>query len=277
MDEKHYAQILELEDSFLKTEFEPLLDEAAASFDVSFSSQVKTNEADIRQQYRNTLSEILYQRENRKQTLLGFDILIDTLHRIGGGKNCKKELQKAGEILLSTLDSEEEVQKSIEEVRSLKNDHVFDQEHTQTDVEQALSKLKPFMYDLGITDDSFKIMYDAGVWLFSDEQYDKAASVFQFLTFLNSPCFEVWFSMALCYHKLENWPQTISSYSMAVVVDATCPLPYIGLIECYKKIGDDENASYTARCAKYVITHSNINPAEQKKLLQHIQDIEEEK
>lgn len=272
MNEKEYTQILEFEDSFLKTEFEPLLDEAVLSLDISQADQ--TN---LQQQCRNTLSEILYQRENRRRTLAGFDILIETLDRMGGDKHCQKELQNAGELLFAKLDSVEKVQKSVQEVRNLKNDQSMDVDHTQAEITQALSTLRPFMYDLGISDSSFKVMYEAGVWLFSHGQYDKAASLFQFLTFLNALCFEPWYSMGLCYHKLNQWPQAISSYSVATIIDSTDPTAYIGLIACYKMIGDNENAHYSAQCARYVVTHSHIADKEQKALLQQIQDIEERK
>ena len=270
MNEKIYTEFLDVQDAFLANAFEALLDEIVDDLDVSHPPKVEAKtENEIRTNCRKALSEILYQRENRKSTLRGFDILIETLHRVGGAsKACKKELACAGKILIEKIGSKEEIKKSVDAVRNLK-------EVKDCTIEQALSNIQPFMYDIGISDDSFRTMYDAACWLYSHEEYDNAAAVYRFLIFLNAPCYALWFSMGLCYHKLQNWAQAISAYSMAVVTDATNPWPYINLLKCYKQVGDEENSLYTAKCAKYVVTHSNCNQEEQDKLIQHIKEIRE--
>lgn len=93
------------------------------------------------------------------------------------------------------------------------------------------------------SDEAMDSFYKAARHLFEKQNYKEAADAFFFLTHLNPYVSTYWLGLGMSEHLGEDYHAALMAYSMTALLDTEDPLPHYHLGNCYKSIGDLENAA----------------------------------
>lgn len=255
------------ENKILAPVYEFLLDKVVAEADLQLPppNPFKKNPSldEIKVAYRSFLSEYLYNTKERIRSLNGFELILLNLKRVPNATLCEKELRNAGNNLTIAgaawlAEHEDEILNGINQAVE-KDEWEFlrpasdNPKISNEEMANVLSHIPPMMELLGISESTFTAIYQIGCQLFAEQKIEEAASVFETLSLLNVTCHEVWFSLGLCYQRLDDLPQSIANYQMAILTNDLNMQTYINLAFCYVAGNLPEEAQHILLVAEKVL------------------------
>lgn len=92
---------------------------------------------------------------------------------------------------------------------------------------------------------STRPVYNLGFNQYNQGKYEEAARYFRFLTFYNHLEPRYAKAMGACLQMMERYPDAISAYAMAIVMDAMDPEPMLRMAECLIAMGEMADAAET--------------------------------
>lgn len=259
IDNKINQALLAEENKKLAVIYEPFLDEFVKDIDIQpiNPNSLKKNPTveEMKAACRSLLSEQLYNDKERLKSLDGFDLILKNLYRVPHAQLDENEfasaVPKMMEAILAWLSENEET--LITSIKQASENLSKGKIQTETDIEpeapisemeihELFSQSPPFMEIMGISPSTFAAMYEIGCQLFDENKIDEAASVFETLSLLNLPCHEVWFSLGLCYQRLNDISKAVANYHLAILTNAWNVQTYINLAFCHASYHNDEEA-----------------------------------
>ncbi|MGA8164075.1 MAG: hypothetical protein WB791_03500 [Waddliaceae bacterium] len=274
MDEKSIEEILDIEDAIQSPLFEQRIDALMEILQVDPPPDTllrkAPSEEEVRKGVGKIISDSMYNREERRRSAVGFQLLVENLDMVPNADQCRQELEAAGRqlgefLLEESMGTEEATETTLKLLdalyREAPDEWLYGEEPSKETEEEGildLSHVVPMTEVLNISDEVFSSFYRIGTELFEKDQIEEAASVFQFLSYLDVLCHETWYSQALCFQKLERWPEAIANYSFAALTDPFNISTYLNLAECYLAINDTTQASNTLSMAETMLADSGI-------------------
>jgi type III secretion system low calcium response chaperone LcrH/SycD len=113
-------------------------------------------------------------------------------------------------------------------------------------IEEALLKVEgkdvPLKEALRLTPDMINEIYQYGFHLYQSGKFKEALPVFNLLRVLSNQDPRFTFSIAACHHQLKNYEEAAGNYMLYELLDATNPLPYFHMYDCFTKLGQPDLA-----------------------------------
>lgn len=97
----------------------------------------------------------------------------------------------------------------------------------------------------GFTEEEYEAIYNLGFNQYNQGKFEEAARYFRFLTFYNHLEPRYAKAMGACLQMLERYPDAVSAYTMAIVMDAMDPEPMLRVAECLIAMGEVADAAET--------------------------------
>lgn len=104
---------------------------------------------------------------------------------------------------------------------------------------------KTFQEIIGYSDEVMEKFYQAAYSLFQQKRYQDSADAFTFLTTMNPYVHNYWLGLGMSEQLIENYEGAAIAYGMAVMTDATNPVPLFHSSTCAYLLGDYEGALAT--------------------------------
>lgn len=201
-----------------------------------------------KEELRATLTGFICDDRNQNRLFESISILMEHIHEYPNDKLCIKELEHAGQVIVSTLEeiTPDDIQKLVEASEKLKN---------EPPKETVLPP--PLAETWGLSALTLDTFYQIGSKLYDQNKLDEAISVFLFLTLLNSYSHETWLSLAMCHHRAKEYLYAIQAYMTSSIWDPTDPLAYFYCCECFLEMGDFLNAQESLTMGEHFITKEN--------------------
>lgn len=86
---------------------------------------------------------------------------------------------------------------------------------------------------MGFSNETIEYIYSYGYRLYNNGNYKKAADVFAMLLVLDPTDSRFPLALGACNHRLKNWAEAVQNYYLAGVLEATSPLPFYYIFDCY--------------------------------------------
>lgn len=96
---------------------------------------------------------------------------------------------------------------------------------------------------MNLSEKSLETFYKAGVKLFEEKEYMKAADLFFLLTLIDYQRHNIWLSLGLSELKNKRYEAALNAFAMALVTKSDSPLPYIYSAECCIALERKQEAS----------------------------------
>lgn len=216
------------------------------------------NEEEIKSECRNLLSTHLYNEKEREHILHGFDLVIENLPRLNAGERIKQELIEISRQLIEVSEELAELpnlSQAIEspvEILGGKSNNPQSAEIIGGFFQQA----HDMQQKIGITPLFVSSISELGSRFFSHHEFEKALSVFQFLSLLAPTYHQIWFSAALCCHRLRRYAEAIANYSIAIITNGWDIQAFINLALCYQAVHDQDNKREILHIAEEMVKKS---------------------
>lgn len=102
---------------------------------------------------------------------------------------------------------------------------------------------------LDLTDSEMGRLYGAARSLLNDEDFERAADGFLFLTTLNPLIHEYWLGLGLAEQAQKNYKEALSAYMMAMLTDPSDPVTHYYSAKCFYEKNDIQNAEAALQLA----------------------------
>lgn len=271
---KKYSKLIEEQCEIMKPYVQPLVDEVEKNLLETESDSL--NEDELKKE-KHQLTNFLYQKEVLFDIFRAIDVISENLPRIPGGGRVINSLHQ---VSLNTIAEDkvdwdqnaEEIAKALASFeKQCKTLSFVNTDKTEEETkENPIQQIIPFMDVLGISQEDFNAMYEIGNLLFNENHIKDAKAVFKFLCFLNVRNSSSWYSLGLCYQRLQNIPEAIANYSIAIVVNCTNIFSFLNLARCYATINDWGNVEYTLNIAEKILEMAHFTTEEKKQIKEEI-------
>lgn len=84
----------------------------------------------------------------------------------------------------------------------------------------------------GFSEDTFNLFFQSAMRCFDGQEYQKAADMFQLMTFFDHRRFNVWLFKGLSDRSIGQFDEAIQDFSIASQLNVESPLPHIFMAEC---------------------------------------------
>jgi tetratricopeptide (TPR) repeat protein len=205
---------------------------------------------------RKKIATMLETKNEEQRIENGFNLIIETLHEYPDEKICRQELLEASKNLTEVFKFVSGHHKEMED---------FLKEHAEDYSDETLSKtageseIFTLAAQVGISQSSIVTFYGIGTKLFNEKKYNDAISVFYLLSVLNPYTYEIWLSLGMSAHKIEEWGTAIHAYSMAAIFKPEQALPHLYAAECFVAIQDWEDAQVSLHSFENLMTREERN------------------
>lgn len=112
---------------------------------------------------------------------------------------------------------------------------------------------KTFQEIIGYTDETMEKFYKVAYHLFQQQEYQKAADAFIFLTTLNPNIHSYWLGLGMSEQLCGGYQGALLAYAMAILTDVESPTAHYHSATCYRILHDNESAlqslEMAVRCA----------------------------
>lgn len=112
----------------------------------------------------------------------------------------------------------------------------------------------------GLNEDDFEAVCSLGYNQYNQGKFEEAAKTFSFLTFYNH--LEPRYSKALAasLQMLKHYEHAMTTYAMALTLDATDPEPMLRIAECLIALGRTEEATEALEMVRQVCAETKRRP-----------------
>jgi tetratricopeptide (TPR) repeat protein len=148
-----------------------------------------------------------------------------------------EDLQKAGEYLQGwfqqlAAETREQLKKEFGRASSIFESEWF-QNQLKISLENPVEKGSPLQKLLKLSDNTLKIVYEAGIHLQKEEDFLTARSVFRFLAFINPTVADFWICLGFCFCNLRNYQGASHSFNLAKEISPEEPDSfYFSAVNC---------------------------------------------
>lgn len=94
----------------------------------------------------------------------------------------------------------------------------------------------------GISDETMQIFHQAAAHVNHSEDYDKAAAVYSFLTYLDPDVPAYWIGYGNAHYFLKNFEQALTAYEKAIELAPQVPELYCYAAHCHSEMGKVDKA-----------------------------------
>lgn len=101
---------------------------------------------------------------------------------------------------------------------------------------------KTFQEIIGYSTDTMDKFYSAAYNLFQQQEYQKAADAFVFLTTLNPNIHAYWLGLGMSEQLCGGYHGALLAYAMAILTDVENPAPHYHSASCYRILQDSVSA-----------------------------------
>ena len=133
--------------------------------------------------------------------------------------------------------------------------------------EQHITEGKPLQEILEFSDETIEIFYQQANALYQNHNYIEAIEAFTFLTTINPFIVNFWIGLGMSEQRLEEYGNAFLAYSMAMMVDASNPMPHYQTALCYRALMQPENALESLELALLHCKDDEWNQIKEKSIL----------
>lgn len=146
----------------------------------------------------------------------------------------------------------EDLEKNIplSEVHSVKREWAHSirkylNEHAESDTKVENDNHATLFESMGISEDTYTLFFQSAMRYYEQQEYQKAADIFELMTFLDHRRFNVWLYKGVCDKELDNFDKAIQDFTMASATGVDSPLPHIFAAQyCIEKKEFDDASHY---------------------------------
>ena len=142
------------------------------------------------------------------------------------------------------MDNMEEYKIPDEAIEKLKDPEVL---------RRQMDEGKTFQEVIGYSQETMEKFYKAAYNLFQQQEYQKAADSFIFLTTLNPNINSYWLGLGMSEQLCGGYQGALLAYAMAILTDVENPTPHYHSASCYRILRDFDSAiqslEMAVRCA----------------------------
>lgn len=245
--------LIKLKDEIINKKIDEMAEDCASQFewkDFKSSPLSPSIPADtVRDNFKIFFKNTLYNKRDEERIARGVEIIDHNLDRLSNAKTCRQELTECAnrfaDKIIAAVKKFEQDPNSVKEWEWMEDaDHKIKTSDTIADL-------------LGISFETCGSFYEIGSMLFREKQYEDACCVFQFLSILQPYTYEVWISLGLCHHHLNDLLSAISAFAISSLMNPTKVEPYIYGAECFLGANDHKNAKGNLLAARHFLTDEN--------------------
>lgn len=200
------------------------------------------------QKKRNELIELFSGQAAIDKTARGFDAIIENLNSLLSPQEMEKVSQEW----------ERGVENWIAETKI---------------VQENATPKGSLMKIMGLSEELFVKFYQAANRYFEYKDFQKASDAFYAIAGLDPSRYNVWMALGLSEAHNQRYEQALISFSLASLIDAGSPHPYIFSAECCLKENRREEAKIYVELAEEAVNHSTLK--DKQSLLASIQNLKQ--
>lgn len=129
-------------------------------------------------------------------------------------------------------------------------------------IRRQIEEGKTFQEVLGYSVEAMEKFYQIAYNLFQQQEYQKAADAFVFLTTLNPYVHNYWLGLGMAEHLDGGYQGALLAYAMAILTDVENPVTHYHSATCYRALSDRQSAllslEMAIRCAGDKPEHANL-------------------
>ena len=116
-------------------------------------------------------------------------------------------------------------------------------------IRRQMEEGKTFQEIIGYSNEAMEKFYLIAHGLFQQQEYQKAADAFVFLTTLNPYTHSYWLGLGMSEQLSGSYQGALLAYAMAILTDIEDPVAHYHSATCYRAIGDLKSALQSLKMA----------------------------